>query len=750
MKKTITRKLATVLIIAMMFMLVAGCGNDLNNGSDSPDYVFVSDALPFPDDLGAIHNIAIIEEQIFFSSVSITGNDSHHAADKLFSMSIDGSNPTELANFEPHAEPPVDDEDIRSRIAIIALHADNDEFLWVVETGFFWREHEDEDSATPQRIEDLGSVTNLRKLDVTGAELSNINLSFLHDTGSFPQITSINIDKDGNIYIAVLAGEGTDIHVLKSDGELLFKLNTRGWRGELLRLKNGSVALFTHTGAGQAMQEIDSAAKTWGAGIGIADNAQNVFPGSKEFDVLYSDNFSLYGFISETGESENLLSFSDSNIGADGVDFASILSDGRVLLATQARGKASPDFYILTRTQTSDLPERTVLTLAGWGFEGPLRSAIEEFNRTNVSYRIEATDYWEFSGDVHDWRAGIFTLNTEIISGRVPDIMYGFSLPLTLYANLGLLADLYPFIDADPDFTRDCFVENVFQTIEINGGLYEISPAFNVSTVIGHPQVVGEDMGWNMAEFRSVMNANPQADIPFGEGYTAMSFINMYLYHNMDEHVDRSTGTVNFETDDFVQLLEFAKTLPADRSLEYNINDHPLYAIPSGRQLMIGTSLAPLLQFQEYVSYFDDNFVFKGIPNVNRNGHSLNVTHSSLSMTTTGSNQEGVWEFMRMVLDKDWQIRNIVRDFPTNKAAFDVISAEALTGQIGWNYPLTQENLDRIIKLIGSVSNVFWIDVRLMDIVREGADDFFNGRSSARDAARIIQSRASIFMAEQN
>jgi ABC-type glycerol-3-phosphate transport system substrate-binding protein len=745
MKKTITRLLAIVLIATMMFSVVAGCKNDLNNNADSPDYVFVSDALPFPDDLGAIHNIAIINEQIIFSSVSIADNDSRHAADKLLSMNIDGSNPIELISYEPYIEPPVDDENVNSRIAIMSLHADTDNYLWVVETGFFWREYDDANPTTSQSIEDLGSVTNLRKLDVTGAELTATSLNHLPDVGGFTQITSINIDDAGNIYIAVHANESTDVFVLKSDGEFLFKLSTRGWRGELFRMKNGSVALFTQMETGQTLQKIDYVAKSWGASVGIPVNAQKVFSDSKEFDVLYSDNSSLYGFISETSESESLLSISDSNVGSDGVDFASILSDGRVLLATQARGKASPDFFVLTRTQASDMPERTVLTLAGWGFESPLRSAIEEFNRTNISYRIEATDYLELGiGD--DWSAGILRLNTEIISGRVPDIIRGFNLPLTLYAKKGLLVDLYPFIDADPDFTRDSFVENVFRAIEIDGGLYEISPAFNVSTVIGHPQVVGESIGWNMDEFRAVLNANPQADIPFGEGYTAMSFINMYLYYNIDEHVDQSAGTVNFESDDFIRILEFAKTLPVDFVWESDINKHPQYAIPSGRQLMILTSLAPLHQFQENVSYFDGDFVFKGLPNIDRNGHSLNVSHFSLSMTTTGSNQEGVWEFMRMVLDKDWQLTNIERDFPTNKAAFNEISMKAMTR---WSYPVTQDSLDRIVELIGSVSNVFSVDVRLMDIVREGANDFFNGRNSAREAARIIQSRASIYMAEQ-
>lgn len=40
-------------------------------------------------------------------------------------------------------------------------------------------------------------------------------------------------------------------------------------------------------------------------------------------------------------------------------------------------------------------------------------------------------------------------LNTEILSGNVPDIFVTTDLPIAQYAAKGLLRDLYEFIDAD-------------------------------------------------------------------------------------------------------------------------------------------------------------------------------------------------------------------------------------------------------------------------------------------------------------
>jgi len=76
------------------------------------------------------------------------------------------------------------------------------------------------------------------------------------------------------------------------------------------------------------------------------------------------------------------------------------------------------------------------------------------------------------------------------------------------------------------------------------------------------------------------------------------------------------------------------------------------------------------------------------------------------------------------------------------------------TADVIWNNlvlgPITQEEADQIIALVDSMSTSRDWDWDLWVIIREGIDDFVSGRNSAEDTARIIQSRASIYMAEQN
>ena len=94
-----------------------------------------------------------------------------------------------------------------------------------------------------------------------------------------------------------------------------------------------------------------------------------------------------------------------------------------------------------------------------------------------------------------------------------------------------------------------------------------------------------------------------------------------------------------------------------------------------------------------------------------------------------------------------------------NKAVFDAMIAEAMNPAHGtdviWNNKIvsgsiTQEEADQIIALVDSMCTSREWDWDLWVIIREGIDDFESGKNSAEDTARIIQSRASIYMAEQN
>jgi len=673
----------------------------------------------------------------------------------------------ELPNYEG-GTPPYDDA--MGSFYISSLIVD-DGYIWVAEFGNFYRldvpdDFDGEEWDMWGYYQDLGSVVNIRKLDKTGAEVLSLDISALSAGSDWFFINAFTIDSEGNIYI----GSESTIHVLNNDGSRQFKLEVEDWVRQLIRMPDGSVGHFgwSNVDMSNTIRMINTQTRGWGETIPLPQNVWDVYPGSGEYSLLYRDSNNLFGIDAETNEPVKLLNWLDSNIAADNLENISILPDGRIICTntrwSQNTGEQQFELFILTRTPYAELPERTVLTLATVWLDWSIRPLIVQFNRTNPTYRIQVIDYSEFNTE-DDWTVGLTRLSTDLIAGRVPDMLDVSGLPtFKQFVARGLLEDLYTFIDSDPELNRSDLMENVFRASEMDGGLYRIFPSFSINSLVGHPSVVGPGVGWTMDEFMAVLNANPQADMPMGQWLTKSSFLNNAISLNMDEYVDWAAGEAHFETSAFVQLLEFANRFPADfdfsGDMGFYIEEHELIA--QGRQIMANVTLSNFETIQMYRAMFGGDIVFKGFPTASGNGNSLSIW-SGLAITTRSSHPEGAWEFMRSIISANWQRDNVSTwNFPTNRIIFDERAREAMENREGSHFwmwgpdseveigPVTQAEVDLVLMIIDTAFGIASYDEALMNIINENAEDFFNGRTSAQDTARIIQSRVSRLISEQS
>jgi len=810
-KKIIFRLLAAVLITAMVLPMAAGCRNDSDNPFAPPEFVFVAEYVNLPDDIIDIGSrgrggLVYSDGRIIFVSSTYNYDDTGYShISNLYTVNIDGTGYGELPGYVPPVSMSINASE--KAFSIGNLNIDNEGNLWVIENwtfvnvnipdGHIWGPNDDYFDF----VEDLGSGNALRKLDPTGRELLSIDLSELSpSTGNdyyYFYIESFETDNNGNIYLSAHTMEGSQIIVLDSNGNLQFRINPDNYIDRLFRLKNGSIAFIANNyneitfEFKRVLQLIDYSAGGLGEEIEVPSNIWDIFPASGDYDFLYSSGMNtISGFNVETGESTRLINWIDSDVVGDNLGNITMMPDGRILVTNGRWNNVTYEYsfelILLTKTPYSELPKRTVISLATFDVWS-IRDAVIEFNRTNPDYRIQVADYSEFNNS-DDWNAGLTRLSTEIISGRLPDILDVSALPYKQYAGRGLLEDLYGYIDADPNISRSDLLEGAFKAAEIDGGLYQIFPSFSINTLIGSPKVLGPGIGWTMDEFQAMLAANPQADYPLGYDFTRLSFIQQALRFSTDEYVNWSNGTTHFDTPNFISLLEFANTLPESyrwdgwddgfaRSdiaipLPPGGDNEPEDLIAAGRQLMAQMWLGNFYNITWYKQMFGGEIVYKGFPTDSRNGNSLSV-NTSLAMAANSKNKEGAWEFLKVFLDKDWQLNN-AWGFLTNRAAFDAMVEREIKEQqeqydswlewrnsewyepSPWEWiapePMTQADVDQLLALIDSTSGTTgWnIDQSLLDIVSEGAEDFFGGRSSAADVARIIQSRASILVSERS
>jgi len=757
MKRTIVLFIIALIAVLIIPVLLTGCGNDPGNGFEPPEFVYQPEVIPFPLPEGEvwIDHFTMQGDSVYFVAMGEWNEGDTFTSYSIYRMDLDGTNTRALPNYDVTKEYPADAENGSVQIYSIAI--DRSGNIWIAERGEFFNMREGEDEDHWERWVDRTIVkefTRVRKLDDTGAELLSVDISHVSKFNDWFYISAFAVDSEDNIYI----GTDSTIHVFDSNGGARFSLDVQ-WVERLVNLQDGSVAHSGWGGKGRELLKIDVAGKKFVETISLPDNAHNVYQGNDEYSLIFSDNIGLYGIEESSGESVMLLDWIESDMSQDGLRSITILPDGRLLVISQTWGadRQINEIIYLTKTPYSELPERTILTLATFYLDGNIRSEVVKFNRASTTHRIRVTDYSEFNTE-DDWQAGLTRLSTEIITGNVPDLLDVRNLPFTQYAAKDLLLDLYTLIDSDSDFDRSDFIESAFRAAEINGDLYLVFPSFSIITMIGHPSVVGSSPGWTMEEFVAMLASHPNADYPLGQGLTSLNFLQALFMFNMNDYVDWDAGTTRFDSSDFIALLEYAKTFPDEYIWDTDyIPTHEL--IMSGRQVVYATSFWSIDDYQMSRAMFGGDIVYKGLPTENRNGNSLSPG-TAFAITSKCKDVDGAWSFIRTFLIEDWQKDNIWYGLPTNRHVFDKLIHDALTVERGGSASIdgflvemekiTQADVDQIMSLVNSVSGTVGQDDTLWTIISESAADFFSGRSSVQDAVRVIQNRASIYVAEQS
>jgi len=233
---------------------------------------------------------------------------------------------------------------------------------------------------------------------------------------------------------------------------------------------------------------------------------------------------------------------------------------------------------------------RTVLVYGTIGQGGYLTYRIDQFNENNYKYYIEIRDYAE--GLYDKWSEERDTViqtaetraRVDIAAGNAPDILDGSLLPLQSLAASGGLEDLWPYIDNDPDLGRDSLMDHVLECMELDGRLYQVCSGFYLNSAIACRDVVGNRTGWTLDDVLKLYDEMPEGSIivnTYGTNPAQETLLS--LLKSNDHFVDWSNGTCQFDSDEFISLLELCGRLRDHPSYQYS--DDGGAALREGRQL---------------------------------------------------------------------------------------------------------------------------------------------------------------------
>lgn len=609
---------------------------------------------------------------------------------------------------------------------------------------------------------------NLRVFDASGAQTFCAELSSLIESEDYFYVSAFAVSGTGE---AVLMANGNAIYVLNADGSLKGSIDTSDLSNGIsnfVTLGDGSVAalVYGEDYAAFDLRPVDTAAMQLGeATASLPTDAYSARPSGGGYDFCYNKGESFYGYKLADGSEEKLVTWINCDVNSNNLTSPYITEEGNIVCLSSEYSNtgdgATTYFITLTKTPYDQVPQKTTLTLACVYLGYDIKNQILDFNRKSSDYRIEVRDYSEFNTE-DDYSAGYTKLITEIGSGAVPDVMVTDGLPIETFGAKGLLADLWPFIDADEELGgRAGVMEPVFNALSQDGKLYEITSSFYITTIAGPASIVGTEPGWTYEEMYAALDQMPEGCELFSLGTTRNDVFSRICMLNLSRFVDWTTGECSFDSDDFISLMEFANRFPETFDWEHHEwtnEDSDAYRIKEGRQLLVTLSLSDPYSYNYYSEMFNGDMALKGFPDVPGSGAVFNMNGTGLAIASTCENQDAAWSFVRTLLTREYQ-ENYTYGFCTNRELCEE-NIQSMVGESYYSYDqvtgeekeiiFTQENSDLITDLINNTSMVADYNTsQINDIINEEVAYYFSGEKTAQDVAATIQNRVSIYVNEQ-
>ena len=768
-----------------------------------------------------LDHAAVVGETVYFTSLGVISDETPAGVSPewpeqywvygpvLCKVGTDGS--IERLPYQPKQSDAGQGEN--SGVVFEGLCAAQDGNLWVLEKHYrYGSEPSGETAGTEQEhgssfrneehemlvcVREDGTVVSEFSLD--GLKNHAEEVKDLEGSYSF-EVPGMALDKDGHICLAIHEWFSGTANYIQEDRIVLLDPQTGSVADSfrmsstpeyMVGLANGEIAICCYE-RGELIGLLDLEEKGLKDKVQLGDFVNGMAAGDGEYPVIYSAGDSVYGLNFETGEPVKLFNWIDCDVAREGDESFCMLQDGRIVTTStqETVNGIENDLIVLSKNAAGEVSQKKVLRLAVMNLYPFTSKMVSRFNRSNPNYRIEVTDYAQFnnysSANEDERNAGINRLQTEIIAGDMPDILDISLLSADRLGSKGLVEDLYPYMDADPELNRSDLLEHVIQAFEENGKLYQTVGNFYILTTAGLSRVVGDHIGWTMDEFQEAMSRlqaeNPNCTV--FERYTTQDLaLTFLLYLELENYVDWSSGECGFQSDGFIKLLEFVKSFPTVYSWE---TDGGADDYDTDTRLLMGLQLMKQCNF----ACFEDLQVntaglggepctFVGYPTENGVGSMFAQIGNSFAITSSCADKDAAWQFIRQFFLPEYQEQFLGEVFPTNRSVYEKMKSEATTTKYQRNpdgsfmlneegkrieedlgsmqvngvtvpYRTTsEEDVARVEEIINATTNILHTDDSLKRIIIDGALPYFADQRSVDEVVKLIQSKAMLYVNEQ-
>ncbi|MDE6501086.1 MAG: ABC transporter substrate-binding protein [Ruminococcus sp.] len=345
----------------------------------------------------------------------------------------------------------------------------------------------------------------------------------------------------------------------------------------------------------------------------------------------------IYGF--GDGKSENITDFSNMDFKPSEVTDIIETSDGYAVVVNGC-------IYFVTEENITELSTKKIIWMGTYG--NPQFSLIKKYadyyNESSDEYKVDFKEYDLFSD----------SLRADVLSGNAPDII-SLNNSGNIYSyrkNKELFVDMYPFIDNDPEISREDFLPNILNILESDGKLLQIGTHFRVNTSMASADSdIPEN--WTVDDMIKTYNNLKENEVLFPDNELHMRTNAFQAFFDNSMYIDYENATCSFDSPDFIKYLEFFQKneicLTAkeyDEALETSVtigeDELKERIIYSNRNILCADNLY-------YISkgIFKDKMIFAGYVGDGTKSGTLLDMDNLYGISAVSPNIDGAWEFLR-------------------------------------------------------------------------------------------------------
>lgn len=398
------------------------------------------------------------------------------------------------------------------------------------------------------------------------------------------------------------------------------------------------------------------------------------------------------------------------------------------------------DAVYLLGMETAGSRERSVVNVALIGVD---ESVLHRMNQSSTLYEYRASGSYS---DYDDSKFGVDRFLAEMITGKAPDLVL-IGGGNSINTDSGLFDDLYSYMDADEMLSRDSFIPGLLQALACGSELHQIWEAAEIYTLAARAADVGSGAGLTPADYNRIVDQNERYCAVFDRFVGKQLLLGWISNVGCSAFVDRKNASCDFDSQKFRDLLAWCKDMGDDvpegsGAAPYDVSEVVLMLEPI-QNLSFEVDGKRYLCRMEWLT--GEPCVFAGFPNGDRGFSYFTNGGVAMAIPVKSQNKEGAWAFIRERLSVEHQMEkdahgNYFCGLPVIGAVMRHRAEEELS----------EEDAAKLYALMESIQDAETFSSQsLHAIIQETGEAYLSGDKTLDEAVALIQSRASLWVAEQ-